>query len=215
MPSPGLVPPPGVGAGTLVGVTLWRLVVAGFAFTGVVAAAATDRNPWPSLSQQASVLAGAVYLGLALYPLATGGRAHEPRSAWLRGAVCLTLLLVAVTYATVLGGNLDGVDSLFEHLLTPVAVLVDFVAVGHNQAGLRWWHPFTWLVFPALYLVYFLIADPGLYRSFLDPDDSGFPGVVATFLVAVLAAGFALYVIGRLRADTTFSAGDAREADQP
>src|SRR5262245_57590971 len=93
MHNPGFPPAPRVGAGVLAGVTLWRLVIATCAFTGFGAAAAQMNDPWPGLSQQASLLAGVVYVGLALYPLFTGGRAHEPRSPWLRGAMSVLLLL--------------------------------------------------------------------------------------------------------------------------
>ncbi len=129
------------GAGVLTGVTLWRLVVAAFGFIGFGAAAATMSDPWPGLSQQASLLTGVVYAGLALYPLLVGGRAHEPSSPWLRGALTVLLLLVSVTFLTGMGGDLDSTWSLFEHLLTPLVVFVDWVAVGRNQAAVRWWHP--------------------------------------------------------------------------
>jgi hypothetical protein len=209
MRNPDLVQPPRVGAGVLAGVTVWRLAVAAVAFTGVVTGAVMIGDPWPSLSQQASVLAGVVYLGLAVYPLFTGGRALEPRSPWLRGAVCVTLLLVAVTYATLLGGDLDRVHSLFSHLLTPLVVLFDFLVVGGNQAEVRWWYPLTWLAFPAAYLAYFLLADLDLYRGFLDPHDSGFLGVVATFLVALVAAGYVLCGAAKVKAAAAaYSAAD-------
>ena len=188
-----------VGAGVLAGVTVWRLVVAACAFVGLADAVATSVDPWPALSQQASLFAGVVYVGLAVYPLATGGRPHEPRSPWLRGATAVLLLLVCVTYLTVIDGSLDSTGSLFEHLVTPLAVLADFVLVGRNQANVRWWHPLTWVVFPAAYLVYFVAADPGLYGSFLDPQAGDFPTVVAAFLVAVVAAGYVLYGVAKAR----------------
>lgn len=188
------------GAGLLVGVTAWRLLVSAFGFVGFGAAVATMRDPWPALSQQASLLTGVVYLGLALYPLFTGGRTHEPRTPWLRGAMCVLLLLVAGTYLTLMSGDLGSVHSLFEHLLTPLVVLADWVLVGRNQARVRWWHPVSWLVFPLAYLVYFMVERPRLYRGFLNPDSGDFPATVAGFLVAVLAAGYVLYGIAKLRA---------------
>jgi hypothetical protein len=200
MHNPALpLPAPRVGAGVLVGVTLWRLAIVTCAFVGFGGAVASMNDPWPALSQQASIFTGLVYLGLALYPLFTGGRAHEPRSPWLRGATSVLLLLVCVTFLEIIEGGLDETWSLFEHLLTPLIVVVDFVAVGRNQANVRWWHPLTWVVFPAAYLVYFIIADPGLYGSFLNPDDSDFPGVVAAFMAAVIAAGYVLYGLAKLK----------------
>jgi len=201
----GYAPParPRGGAGVLVGVTLWRLVVAAFGFIGFAAAAATMNDPWPGLSQQASLLTGVVYVGFALYPLLVGGRAHEPSSPWLRGAMTVLLLLVSATFLTIMAGDLDETWSLFEHLLTPLVVFVDWVAVGCNQAAVRWWHPLTWVVFPFAYLVYFVAADPGLYGSFLDPEDSDFAGTVAGFLFAVVATGYLLYGIAKLKAAIT------------
>jgi hypothetical protein len=200
MPDPYGAQPPRTGAGVLVGVTAWRLVIAAFGFVGFGAAAAVMDDPWPGLSQQASLLTGVVYAGLALYPVFTGGRGHEPGSPWLRGAVTVLLLLVSTTFLTIMEGDLDETWSLFEHLLTPLVVLVDFVAVGRNQAAVRWWHPLTWVVFPLAYLVYFVAAEPGLYGSFLDPDDSAFAGTVAGFLAAVVAAGYLLYGIAKVKA---------------
>jgi hypothetical protein len=192
--------PPRVSAGVLVGVSVWRLVIVAFAFIGFGAAVGDLNDPWPGLSQQASLLAGVVYLGLLLYPLFTQGRRHEPRSPWPRGAMTVLLMLVGVTYLTIMAGDIDETWSLFEHLLTPLVVLIDWIAVGRNQANARWWHPLTWVVFPLAYLVYFLAAEVDLYGSFFDPDDSGFAGTVAGFLVAVVAVGYLLYGIGKLKA---------------
>ncbi|HEX6356072.1 Pr6Pr family membrane protein [Actinophytocola sp.] len=185
----------------LVGLTAWRLVVAACGFVGFGAAVAVMADPWPALSQQASLLTGVVYVVLALYPLFT--RADLPGSTWLRGAVCVLLLLVAGTYMSLMEGDLGSVHSLFEHMLTPLVVLADWVLVGGGQAQrVRWWFPVSWLVFPLAYLGYFLVERPHLYRAFLDPDDSGFAGTVAAFMVAILAAGFALCGIAKVRAWT-------------
>lgn len=186
--------------GVLAGVVAWRLVVAACAFTGFGAAVAVMADPWPALSQQASLFAGLVYVGLALYPLFTGGRTHEPASPWLRGATCVLLLLVAGTYQTLLSGDVDTVHSLFEHVITPLAVFADWVLVGRSQARVRWWYPVSWLVFPLAYLVYFMAARPPLYGGFLDPDSSIFVGTVVAFVLALLVAGYVLYAIAKVKA---------------
>lgn len=187
--------------GVLIGVSLWRLLIVAFAFIGF--GAMVGEYGWesaaPGLSQQASLLVGVVYTGLLCYPLFTGGKAHEPHSPWLRGAMTVLLLLVAVTFLTIMGGSLDETWSLFEHLLTPLVVLIDWAVVGRNQAGVKWWHPLTWIVFPVAYLVYYLAADVGLYRGFLDPDSSGFAGTILGFLAAVIAAGYMLYGVAKLK----------------
>jgi hypothetical protein len=54
-------------------------------------------------------------------------------------------------------------------------------------------------VFPLAYLVYFLLADVGLYRSFLDPTDGDFGLTVGRFLVALLVVGYLLYGVAKMR----------------
>lgn len=196
------IPRSKVNAGALVGLSTWRLVIVVCAFTGFGAAVVDFgfASAIPGLSQLASLVVGVVYLGLLAYPLFVGGRRHEPGSPWLRGAMTVLLLLVAGTFLTLMAGDVDETSSLFDHVLTPIAVLVDWVAIGRNQARAKWWHPPTWIVFPLAYLIYFLAADLDLYRGFLDPDDSAFAGTVAGFLGAVIAAGYLLYGIGKLKA---------------
>lgn len=193
--------PPRVNPGVLAGVSLWRAVIVASAFIGFFAAMSRGKaaNLLPALSQQASLLAGIVYTGLLLYPLFTAGRRHEPRSPWWRGAMVILLILVCVTYITIIGGKLNSTWSLFEHLITPLLVLVDFFAVGRNQAAVKWWHPLTWLVFPLAYLIYYLSAGLRIYGSFLNPDKSAFPGVIAGFIAALLALGFVLFAFGKVK----------------
>lgn len=188
--------------GTLVGVSLWRLVVVVFAFTGFVSALSVIDSALPALSQQASLLAGCVYVGLLLYPLFTGGRRHEPNSPWIRGAVTVLLVLVGGAFLTLLSGNLEATWSLFEHFLTPLVLLIDWIAVGSNQANTRWWHPLSWLSLPLAYLVYYYASGQELY-GFLDPGGSRFVVMIAGLLVALLAVGYLLYGIGRFRAAIT------------
>jgi hypothetical protein len=183
--------PSGVLGGALAAVVS-RLVVAACAFVGVGFAAATLRDPWPALSQQASLFAGLVYLALAV----AGARAARV-AGWLRGATTVLLLLVCLTYLTVIEGDLYSVSSLFEHLLTPVAALADWILVGRAAVVVRWWYPLSWVLLPLLYLIYFLLADLRLYRGFLDPASADFAPTVALFLVAVIAAGYLLYGIVR------------------
>jgi len=164
----------------------WRLVVAACGLVGFGFAVATFYDPWPALSQQASLLTGVVYLALAF----TGDR--SPVVSWFRGALAVLLLLVCVTYLTVIQGDLDTVGSLFEHLVTPLVVLADWLLVGRSRVVVRWWYPLSWVLFPLLYLIYFLLADVQLYRNFLNPETADFGATVGLFLVAVVAAGYLL-----------------------
>lgn len=192
--------------GRLLAATIWRVFIAGCALLGFDAAITKHGfdNAIPGLSQQANLLTGIVYLALALYPLARAGRAHEPRSPWWRGAMAVLLLLVGLTYTAVMSGPLEDVETLFEHVFTPLLVLIDWIAFGGNQAQAKWWYPFTWLCFPLAYLGYFLIASPGLYGGFLNPRDSGyattlFATTLVTFLLVILIIGFVLYGLAMLR----------------
>lgn len=205
-------PVPKVPAATLAGVSLWRLAIVACAFVGFgsIVAQVGLGSAMPGLSQQASLLTGIVYLGLLVYPLATRGTRHEPGTPWWRGALAVLLLLVGVTYLTLMAGELDETWAVFEHVITPLAVLVDWIAVGRNQGAARWWHPLSWIVFPLAYLGYFVAADVPLYGGFLDPDSSAFAGTVAGFLVAVLVAGYLLYGIAKLKA--VIAASSTRQA---
>lgn len=193
-------------SGVLFGVSLWRLVIVACSFIGFGSAVAQFNDPWQGLSQQASLLNGVIYLGLLVYPLFgyRQGR-HEPRSPWLRGAMTVLLMLVSITFLTIMEGDLDETWSLFEHLITPLVVFVDWVAVGRNQANVKWWHPLTWTAFPLAYLIYFVAADVQLYGGFLDPDDSSFTGTVLGFVAGVVATGYLLFGIAKLK--TSIAAG--------
>jgi hypothetical protein len=179
-------------------VTLWRLAIVACSLVGFGLTVAEFTDPWEGLSQQASLLNGVVYLGLAVYPLFARGR-NEPRSPWLRGAMAVLLVLVSITFLAILGGDLDEPWSLFEHLLTPLVVVIDWAFVGRNQGDAKWWYPLSWVAFPFAYLVYFLAADIQLYGSLLDPEDSAFAGTVVGFTVAIVVTGYALYGIAKVR----------------
>jgi hypothetical protein len=191
---------PRISSGVLVGVSLWRLLIVACAFIGFGSAVSLLHKPMVALSQQASLVVGVVYAGLLLYPLFTGGRRHEPKSPWWRGAMVVLLVLVCVTYLAIIGGSLSRTWSLFEHLITPLVVLIDFFVVGRNQPAAKWWHPVTWLIIPLAYLVYYLSAGLRIYGSFLNPSKAAFPGVIVGFIAALLALGFLLYGFGKLKA---------------
>ena len=199
-------------ADVLVGVTVWRLLVAAVAWYGFDQGTGYSQEPpWESswgwrplaeLSQQASLLVVVCYLGFALYPLLLRGRRHEPRRSWLRGALVVTLWLVSVTAIFVLdnGGQLDRRGFLFEHLITPIIVTVDFLCVGRGQDALRWWYPLTWATPALAYFVALAFTGFRLYGIF-DPDDPGQITLVASaFFAAIIGAGYLCYGLCKLRA---------------
>jgi hypothetical protein len=212
-PGPGMpwaAPVGRVSPGVLFGVSMWRLVIVVFAIIGfsLAVSASTGSGALAALSQQASLVTALCYLGLLAYPAFTGGRRHEPVSPWLRGALVVLLGLVSVTFLTMLGGGLDETWSLFEHLLTPLAVLADWLFVGRNQANTRWWFPFAWLLPPLAYLVFYIVyvGDGYPIYPFLNPHDGDFTGIVFAFLAGVLVFGFVVQGLGRLRNAMTTTA---------
>jgi hypothetical protein len=198
-------------ADVLVGMTIWRLIVAGLAWYGFDQVTGYSRTPpWDAyfgwepvreLSQLGSLLVAICYLGLAVYPLFVSGRRHEPRRSWLRGALVIIMWLVSLTAIFIIGsGQLDDRGFLFEHLLTPVIVTVDFLVVGRGQDGLRWWYPLTWVLPPAVYFGYLATDDFDLYYGLFDPSDPVQIALrAAGFLVALVAVGYLLLGLGRLR----------------
>jgi hypothetical protein len=196
MPYP-IQPQQRVNPAVLTGVSVWRLAIIGCALYGFSDATGWTAN-FEGLSQQASLATAIVYTGLLLYPVFTGGWRHEPRSPWLRGATTVLLLVVAGTFFGIMEGDASYLP--FEHIYTPLIVLVDWLFVGRNQAAAAWWHPLTWIAFPLAYLGYFLSAEVYQYLyPFLDPDGDEFAGVVGGLLVGTIVAGYLLYGAGKLK----------------
>jgi hypothetical protein len=197
-PPPVERPSPGV----LLGVTCWRLVIAFCAFTGYQAFAERTGEPIEclrELSPLSSFVAMFVYLGLAAYPFITGLRRHEPRSGWLRGATAIVLLLVAIVWATMMSGDYEGTASMYTHLVTPLIVLADWAFVGRSQATAAWWYPLTWTLPLLAYLGFMLQAEVTSYSSFLDPDSGDFLPMCLGMTAGVVAMGYVLLGIGRLK----------------
>ena len=201
----------------LIGVSVWRALIVTFALVGFTSVpngggfGGTARiSNIAYLTQQGSFLTVLVYFGLLIYPVFTRGRAHEPRTPWLRGALAVVMALICITYMTMLGGSLSDTADQFEHLLTPIVVLLDWIVVGRAPAAARWWFPLTWLVLPLAYLGFYIgyVGDgPPLY-PFLRPDSAHFWIVVLGFLVGVLGIGYLMYGLAKLRGALSRVSGD-------
>jgi hypothetical protein len=178
-----------------VAATAWRLTIATSGAVGVTLAAVQYDVWWTALSQLASLGVVAGYLWLAAYPLLR--RRPEPPSPWLRGCLATQMVLVSLAYLAMPNGNLTDPYSLFEHMLTPALVVADYLLVGANQAGVRWWHPLTWVLPPLAYLVYYLGGDLRVYAALDATDGPAFVSRLAVLGVLVLGAGFCLYAVGR------------------
>ncbi|MGK5533620.1 hypothetical protein [Streptomyces sp. URMC 129] len=196
-------PPPPRTAGEVGFAVVWRALIVLCAFTGLNAAMSASGDPWSAgsllpLSQFASLVAGCVYALLAVADLAAGTRRPEPPSAWVRGLLMMTLCVVMITWFTVMGGDVSETWSLFEHLLTPLAVLGDWLFVGRRQAYARWWYPLSWLGPLLLYVLVLVTSEHNPYE-FLDPDDDGFAGYLTGTGLGVLAGGLLLVAVARRR----------------
>lgn len=172
------------------GVRVWRLTIAASGLTGVVLAAIQYDVWWTALSQLASLAVFAAYAVIAF---------REPRSPWLRGALASQMVLVSLAFLAMQHGNLWDPYSVFEHLITPALVVADFLLVGHNQVNVRWWHPPTWLLPPLAYLAWYVAGDLAVYVALDASRPAPFVVNVTLLAVLLLAAGFALYDVGRRR----------------
>lgn len=181
--------------------TLWRAAIALSAVTGVWLAALRYDVWWTALSQLASIAAGVAYAWLAAWPHLRWCRGHEPESPWLRGALATVMVLVSGGYLVMTRGDLSTAYSVFEHLVTPALVLADWFLVGTNQHAVRWWHPPTWLLPPAAYLLWYVAGDLRVYVA-LDPArPTEFVGQVGLLVLVTLGTGLGLYAFGRGRRD--------------
>ena len=192
----------------LIGVSVWRALIVTFALVGFTSVpngggfgGTAQISNIAYLTQQGSLLTALVYFGLLLYPVFTGGRRHEPRTPWLRGALVVVMTLICVTYMTMLGGSLSDTADQFEHLLTPIVVIIDWMVVGRAPAAARWWFPLTWLALPLAYLAFYLdyVGNGRPLYPFLRPDSAHFWLVVLGFLLGVLGIGYLMYGIAKLR----------------
>lgn len=182
------------------GLVAWRLAIAVCALLGVWLAAQQYDVWWTAFSQLASLVAGVGYLVLAVAG-ATGrtGPRRALASEWFRGAVASTMALVAIAFLAMEHGNLFDPYSIFEHMVTPAAVIVDRLLVGSERNATRWWHPWSWLVPPAAYLVSYVALDLRVYVDLNPSSPVDFTTNTTALLGVLLAAAYSLHVVARVR----------------
>lgn len=202
-PAPSPAPSAPSSPVAVVAAASWRVLIVICAFVGFNAAldgAGFGMRTVLPLSQFASLAAGACYAVIAIADLAAlAMKRPEPPTAWLRGQLAVTLLLVMVVWFTVMEGDVDETWSLFEHLLTPLAVLVDWFFLGRRQTSAPWWYPVSWIGPLLVYLVVLVTNEQYNPYDFMDPDDPDFYPYVGGFLVLVLVAGFLFVAVARAR----------------
>lgn len=179
----------------LLGVTAWRLCIGllalYYAQTGKEETMSSE-----SLSYLSNVGTGIGFLALAAYPAFVGGRRHEPRSAWLRSALTVMMVLVGFVFVVGMGEEPDG-----PHAVVPLLVLTDWLFVGRNQLRTKGWEPLTWIAFPLLYLFYHQANDLPLYDGILDDESIG--TMVPILLAATILFGYVLYGVAMARKAAT------------
>jgi hypothetical protein len=177
------------------GATLWRLGIGSLALyyaqTGKEETMSSE-----SLSYLSNVGVGVGFLALAVYPLLVGGRRHEPRTAWLRGALTIMMLLVGLVFVVGMGGDPDG-----PHAVIPALVTIDWLFVGRSQFRTRFWEPVTWIAFPLLYLYYHQSNDVPLYEDILGEENIG--TMVPILLAGCVVLGYLLYGAALIRRAVT------------
>jgi hypothetical protein len=121
-------------------------------------------------------------------------------------AAAIYMLVVCVTYETLLRGHIGGLGfftNLALHEVLPVLVALLWLLTP--KAGLRWTEPLGWVVYPAVYMAWTLARGAVIHRYpyfFTDVDKLGYPGVFATaawFLATFYVLGLAAVACGRLR----------------
>ena len=139
------------------------------------------------------------------FVIRTGGRNRfESRSPWLRGMATSMAIFTGVVFATLLEGAYpDTVDKL-AHLVCPIAMAVDWAAVGRSQGRLHVLSPATWsaLLLPYIFFVYPWDArrDGKPMYEFLDPSKDDWPVTVGAVIAAFVILSYLLWAIARLRA---------------
>ncbi len=186
-------------------VVLWRLFLAGTAWTGfVLGMTRGGRWHWPNLaywSQFSTLLVAVTATGSLVVTLLSRERPERP-AGYLRGAAVTYTTLTLVVFPLLLSGTYDDLDGQLRHLAGPVRASLDWLLVGRNQATVRWYAPLVWLVVPLLYLPVYVwrsTASRPLY-GFLDPGRGDFVSWVLILLAAVLVIGALYCAVGRARA---------------
>ncbi len=125
---------------------------------------------------------------------------------FVRSAVATYIVMVGIIYETMLSPieplqNVQSFTNIAMHYLMPLGYLV-FWLTCVRKAGLRWYDPLLWLIYPLFYLGLVLVGGKmsGFYPyPFLDAKTLGYAGVAANtagLLVVCAAIGMCLVLIG-------------------
>jgi hypothetical protein len=190
----------------------WRLVIAGLAWWGLLAALHGDITQLRFFSQ-VTTLTVALTATASVLGFAVVSDRWQQGLAWCRGASTTYAIVTAVIYQVLLSGNLEATSSLLEHAVVPALAVVDWLVFGPGRARQAWWTPLTWLILPICYLgVYYNVRDRNgkpLY-PFLNPDAASFWRWVAIMIVVFVVVGFIVWAVGLARSAGSRRTGTGR-----
>jgi hypothetical protein len=155
---------------------------------------------------QANILVVLMLMAFALRPKVEEWTVHP----FERSAIASYIVVVALVYLTTLRElwapqGAQWLADVLLHYFMPLAYLAFWLFVM-RKAGLRWYDPLLWLIYPVFYLGFALVHGrfTGFYPyPFIDVDKLGYGGMafgVLGMMAAFLAAGFVVLIISRLLA---------------
>ena len=183
----------------------WRIVIAGLAWWGLVAALHGDITGLRYFSQVTTLTVALTATASVLtFRVTSPGWARV--LGWCRGACTTYAVVTAVIYQVLLSGHLAATSSLLEHAVVPALAVIDWVVFGPAPARAnlrqRWWTVLSWLILPICYLgVYYNVRNRSgepLY-PFLNPDAASFWRWVGIMIAVFVVVGFVVWAIGRAR----------------
>ena len=130
----------------------WRLVIAGLAWWGLLAALHGDLTQLRYFSQVTTLTVALTATASVLgFTMVSDG--WQRALAWCRGASTTYAIVTAVIYQVLLSGSLEATSSLLEHAVVPALAVIDWLVFGPGRATRQaWWTALTWLILPICYL---------------------------------------------------------------
>ena len=159
-----------------------------------------------SFTIQANVLVVLILLAFAMRPKVEEWTVHPfERSAIASYIAVVTLVYLALLRDLWAPQGAQWLADVLLHYIVPLGYLAFWLFVM-RKAGLRWYDPLLWLIYPIFYLGFILLHGrlTGFYPyPFIDVSSLGYGGMTLNALgvmAAFLAAGYAVLIVGRLLA---------------
>src|SRR3954453_14937389 len=107
-------------------VMIWRIVLAGLAWWGLLDALDGDPGQLRYFSQ-VTTLTVALSATASVLTWAVKAPGWRRTLAWCRGASTTYAIVTGVIYQVLLSGNLEATSSLLEHAIVPILAVLDWV----------------------------------------------------------------------------------------